>query len=159
MNEGLHVCAPLQSPRLLLRQPVPGDAAALLTILQNENVSRFWPGFDTERIEKELISLDSDVTVFDLLPSHVSIAGFRNKLVICPTYQIPPLRLSMDRQSGVEIVHVCQAWFERIVSCKPQARHSMTSTANHNQKQQNATQSFAVNCWFGFEFVRFPHDN
>src|SRR5438105_15021739 len=57
---------PLRSPRLLLRSGRDEDVEALVRMLSEPEVARWWHGFDRERIVEELIHSDPDVTVFVL---------------------------------------------------------------------------------------------
>jgi aminoglycoside 6'-N-acetyltransferase len=54
----------LTGPRLVLRPPEPEDAAALVAILQEPDVARWWPRFDHERVLSELIAERPDEEPF-----------------------------------------------------------------------------------------------
>lgn len=54
----------LQSERLLLRSPNEEDVDALVQILSEPEVARWWPGFDRERVRSELLQSDPDLVVF-----------------------------------------------------------------------------------------------
>lgn len=47
--------AALKGPRVTLREPTAADADALLEILTEPGVARWWPGFDRQRVLDELI--------------------------------------------------------------------------------------------------------
>ncbi len=55
----------LRTPRLLLRAPRPTDGAPLAAILQEPAVARYWPGYDAQRVQAELLSA-STVTVLTI---------------------------------------------------------------------------------------------
>lgn len=53
----------LRTPRLLLRPAADADTAPLTAILAEPEVARHWPDFDGERVRKELIAPDDELTV------------------------------------------------------------------------------------------------
>jgi aminoglycoside 6'-N-acetyltransferase len=46
----------LHGPRITLRSPTVADADALISILVEPEVARWWPGFDRQRVLDELIA-------------------------------------------------------------------------------------------------------
>ncbi len=61
----------LRSQRLMLRPPTAADATPLAAILAEPEVARYWPGYDSLRIGKDLLKRDDDVTV--LVIEHQSL--------------------------------------------------------------------------------------
>ena len=55
-SDGRRPWLPLLGPHLSLRPPVLEDADALLSILLEPAVARWWPGFDRTRVVDELIA-------------------------------------------------------------------------------------------------------
>ncbi len=53
----------LSGARVLLRPVVAADLEALTAIVEEPEVARWWPGFDADRVQTELIDHDDDVTV------------------------------------------------------------------------------------------------
>jgi aminoglycoside 6'-N-acetyltransferase len=49
---------------VVLRAPLEGDVDALAAILGEPEVARYWPGFDREKVRRELIEGDEEVVVF-----------------------------------------------------------------------------------------------
>lgn len=56
--------ASILSERLTLRDPRPEDGPALLAILREPGVARFWPDFDEARVGEEILTPHDDGRVF-----------------------------------------------------------------------------------------------
>jgi aminoglycoside 6'-N-acetyltransferase len=54
----------LRGALVTLRPVEPGDAERLAEILAHPEVARWWPGFDLERVRRELTGGDDDTVVF-----------------------------------------------------------------------------------------------
>jgi aminoglycoside 6'-N-acetyltransferase len=54
----------LEGRFVTLRPPTPADAEGLAAILAEQSVARWWPGFDLERVARELVSDREDEEPF-----------------------------------------------------------------------------------------------
>ncbi len=55
---------PLSGAGVRLRPVLPEDVPILVSILAEPGVARWWPGFDTARVERELLATDAETTVW-----------------------------------------------------------------------------------------------
>ena len=77
----------LQSERLLLRSPREEDLDALIRILSEPEVARWWPVFDRDRVRSELLHPDPDVTVFVIEHQGEPIGAIQYGEVTDPMYR------------------------------------------------------------------------
>lgn len=54
----------LAGERVRLRPVLPEDVPVLSAILAEPEVARWWPGYDEERVEEELLTADAETTVW-----------------------------------------------------------------------------------------------
>lgn len=55
---------PLDGDGVRLRQVLPEDVPVLVAILAEPGVARWWPDWDTPRVEQELLATDAETTVW-----------------------------------------------------------------------------------------------
>jgi aminoglycoside 6'-N-acetyltransferase len=55
---------PLAGDRVRLRPVLPEDVPILVAILGEPGVARWWPGYDTAKVEEELLATDAETTVW-----------------------------------------------------------------------------------------------
>ena len=55
---------PLSGDGVRLRPVLPEDVPVLVSILAEPGVARWWPGFDTARVERELLATGAETTVW-----------------------------------------------------------------------------------------------
>jgi aminoglycoside 6'-N-acetyltransferase len=58
------VAPPLAGPGVRLRPVLPEDVPVLTAILAEPAVARWWPGYDTARVEEDLLTADAETTVW-----------------------------------------------------------------------------------------------
>lgn len=56
----------IRTHRLLLRSPDVSDLDRLVAILREPEVCRWWPNFDREKVQHELLEPDDDLVVFTI---------------------------------------------------------------------------------------------
>jgi aminoglycoside 6'-N-acetyltransferase len=78
---------PLSDPRVRLRPVLPEDVPFLVAILNEPSVARWWPGYDTARVEEDLLTADAETTVW-------------------------VIEATLDPAAGPEVVGAIQSWEE-----------------------------------------------
>ena len=78
---------PLAGSGVRLRPVLPEDVPVLAAILAEPAVRRWWPGYDVERVDEELLTADAETTVW-------------------------AIEAILDPAAGPEVVGAIQAWEE-----------------------------------------------
>ena len=125
-------------PRVTLRSPRPDDVDTVAAILAEPEVAPWWPRYDRDRIERELVTeVDDDTTVY-VIEVDGAVAG------LIQSWEEPDEEY---RHAGMDIA-VSTAWHGKdvaIAALRGLARHlSRTSGHHHLTIDPAATNTRAI---------------
>jgi aminoglycoside 6'-N-acetyltransferase len=86
----------LHGKRVVLRPTTEADAPALAAILTTPEVARWWPSFDTARVEKELTGHDEDVDVYAIIVDGVLVGAIQSHEESDPEFRHAGIDLFLD---------------------------------------------------------------